>query len=156
MLQNIFLLEKGTQCHGCLYTHTLVKMSPLPLHLCTHAHLHSLAAFIASDTEEVESDSDDGHNENHTPWKVPLATPSYSTSDTPYTRVAFCGSPDMDGNITTKPTTQLHPLKPICTPLGERNHTYYSTPVAGWHQLGLIPKPCGLGMRLELSALQLL
>ena len=138
-------------------THTLVKMSPLPLHPCTHAYLHSLAAFIVSDSKEVESDSDDeGQNENHTPWKVPLATPSYSTSDTPYTRVAFCGSPDMDGNITTKPTTQLHPFKPICTPLGERNHMYYSTPVAGWHQLGLIPKPCGLGMRLELTALQLL
>ena len=93
--------------------------------------MHSLDAFIVSDSEEVESDSDgEGPNENHTPWKVPLATPSYST---PYTRVALCASPDVDDSITTKPTTQLYTPKPICRPLGEKNHVYCSTPVAGWY-----------------------
>ena len=124
MLQNTLLPERGTQCHGSLYTHPLE-------HVSLHAHMHSLDAFIVSDSEEVESDSDgEGPNENHTPWKVPLAMPSYST---PYTRVALCGSPDVDDSITTKPTTQLYTPKPICRPLGERNHAYCSTPVAGWY-----------------------
>lgn len=93
--------------------------------------MHSLDAFIVSDSEEVESDSDgEGPNENHTPWKVPLAMPSYNT---PYTRVALCASPDVDDSITTKPTTQLYTPKPICRPLGEKNHVYCSTPVAGWY-----------------------